>query len=172
MEIPSFEGGWSYTQREMTELFKNITYSKNYSILEFGSGNSTLKIYDFVKKQVDNLTLYSYESNCNYLQSHNEIKFILYDEDDIPNTPIPDMKFDLILIDGPNGYKRSLWYSKIRNNVKPGTVLLVDDFNHYQCFSDELDKNFKYEILSFHDEPFVAYGEHSWKIVNILEPIY
>jgi hypothetical protein len=171
MEIPSFEGRWSYTQREMIELFKNITYSKDYSILEFGSGNSTLKIYDFVKKQVDNLIFYSYESNNNYLQVHNEIKFILYNEDDIPNTSIPDMKFDLILIDGPNGDKRSLWYSKIRSNVKPGTVLLIDDFNHFQCFSDELDKNFKYEILSFHDEPFVAYGEHSWKIVKILDII-
>lgn len=171
MEIPSFEGGWSYTQREMIELFKNITYSKNYSILEFGSGNSTLKIYNHFKKHVENLILYSYESNSNYLQTHDEIKYIIYDEDDITNTYIPDMKFDLILIDGPNGDKRSLWYSKIRSNVKHGTVLLVDDFNHYQCFSDELDKNFKYEVLSFHDEPFVAYGEHSWKIVKILDII-
>jgi len=133
MEIPNFEGGWSYTQREMGELFKNIIYSKNYSILEFGSGNSSLKIYDFFKKHVDNLTFYSYESNSDYLQSHNELKFILYNEDDIQNTPIPNIKFDLILIDGPNGNKRSLWYSKIRNNVKPGTVILIDDFNHYQC---------------------------------------
>ena len=74
-------------------------------------------------------------------------------------------------MDGPNGDKRSLWYSKIRSVVKPGTLLLIDDFNHYKCFSDELDKNFNYELLSFSNEPFVPYGEHSWKIVRIINAI-
>jgi hypothetical protein len=36
MEIPNFLGGWSYTQKEMIELFKHIKYNENYSILEFG----------------------------------------------------------------------------------------------------------------------------------------
>ena len=87
---------------------------------------------------------------------------------DIENTFIPDVQFDLILIDGPNGDKRSLWYSKIKNNVKIGTICLIDDFNHYKCFGEELDRNYEYELLSFSDEPFVPYGEHSWKIVRIL----
>jgi hypothetical protein len=26
---------------------------------------------------------------------------------------------------------------------------------------------FEYEVLSHHEEPFVAYGEHSWKIVRV-----
>jgi hypothetical protein len=33
-DIPQFDGGWSYTQWEMTELFKHITYPEKYSILE------------------------------------------------------------------------------------------------------------------------------------------
>jgi hypothetical protein len=79
-----------------------------------------------------------------------------------------DNNTDLILVDGPHGNKRSQWYPKIRSNVKPGTILLVDDFNHYACFSEELDRNFNYELLSYSNEPFVAYGEHSWKIVRII----
>jgi hypothetical protein len=50
MDIPRFEGGWSYTQKEMTELFKHIVYSPNYAILEFGSGDSTRKLYDHFSK--------------------------------------------------------------------------------------------------------------------------
>lgn len=91
-----------------------------------------------------------------------------YDKDNIEDVLLPTHNFDLILIDDPNGDKRSLWYSKIRGNVKEGTIILIDDFNHYKNFSDELDKNFNYELLSHHDEPFVQYGEHSWKIVKII----
>ena len=168
MELPQFEGGWSYTQKEMTELFKHIIFKTNYSILEFGSGKSTLQLYNFLKKHVETLIFYSYESNKQYLQNHKDINFIYFNENDIVNTCIPDIIFDLILIDGPNGDKRSLWYSKIIKNVVPGTILLIDDFNHFKCFSDELDKNFIYELLSFSDEPPVPYGEHSWKIVKIV----
>jgi hypothetical protein len=94
---------------------------------------------------------------------------MFYDENKIKDVVIPSQKFDLILIDGPNGDKRSLWYANIRENVKEETILLVDDFNHYKCFSDELDKIFTYHLLSFSNEPFVPYGEHSWKIVKIIK---
>ena len=167
MDLPIFNGGWSYSQKEMTELFNHIRYTSPYSILEFGSGDSTIKLYDHFKKYVNNLLFYSYESSSNFFTTHEDIKFILYDEQNIHSAHIPKIKFDLILIDGPNGDKRSLWYSKIRDNVKEGTIILIDDFNHYACFSEELDKNFEYELLSFSDEPFVPYGEHSWKIVKI-----
>lgn len=169
MDIPVFSGGWSYTQKEMTELFKHIKYTPAFSILEFGSGDSTIKLYTHFKKYVENLTFYTYESNPDFRLSNDNINLMMYDEQKIQTLELPPIQFDLILIDGPNGDKRSLWYSKLRNNVKEGTILLVDDFNHYPSFSTELDKNFKYDVLSFHDEPFVPYGEHSWKIVRILK---
>ena len=173
MSEPVFEGGWSYTQREMNELFKHLFYKDKteYKVLEFGSGNSTIKLYDYFKQKVDNVIFYSYESESNFLFSHDKINLLFYDKDNIKDVVLPNEKFDLILIDGPNGDKRSLWYSKIRNNVKEGTIILIDDFNHYKCFSDELDRNFNYELLNLHDEPFVAYGEHSWKIAKIINPL-
>ena len=94
---------------------------------------------------------------------------VFYNDTDINSVSIPDIIFDLILIDGPNGDKRALWYSKIKNNVKEGSIILIDDFNHYSCFSEELDRNFDYELLSFSNEPFVIDGEHSWKIVKIIK---
>jgi hypothetical protein len=170
--LPVFEGGWSYSQKEMTELFNHITYHKNYSILEFGSGDSTIKLHDHFIKHVETLTFYSYESDVGFLKPHEGIQFVHYKESDIASVKIPNMKFDLILVDGPNGDKRALWYSKIRDNVKTGTILLIDDFNHYASFSEELDKNFEYELLSFSNEPPVAYGEHSWKIVRIIRSMF
>lgn len=169
MSVPRFEGGWSYTQKEMNELFKYLFYNnQEYKVLEFGSGDSTIKIYNYLKQKVDNVVFYTYESNQNFVFNHDSINIIFYDENKINDIVIPNQKFDLILIDGPNGDKRSLWYSKIRENVKEGTIILIDDFNHYKCFSEELDINFNYELLSFSDEPFVPYGEHSWKIVKII----
>jgi len=43
----NFSGGWSYTQKEMTELFKCINFdlikeNNSYNILEFGSGKSSI----------------------------------------------------------------------------------------------------------------------------------
>lgn len=169
MDIPTFNGGWSYTQWEMNDLFKHIVYKDSYSILEFGAGDSSTKLFNHFKKYVKNLHYTIYESNFNYLPKNlNDFEVHFYDEDDIEKVPMPNNKFDLILIDGPNGDKRKYWYSKCKSCVKEGTIILVDDFNHYQAFSDELDRNFEYELLEYHDEPFVAYGEHSWKIVKVL----
>lgn len=162
-----FTGGWSYTSEEITELFKHLTFSEEYSVLEFGSGDSTVKLYNKLKEHVENLTYYTYESDISYMRKHDNIKWVHYNENDIQDAQIPDMKFDLIIIDGPGGDKRSLWYSKIRNNIKPGTVVLVDDFNHFQSFSDELDANFEYETLSLQIQPILP-GNKSWKIVKII----
>ena len=54
---------------------------------------------------------------------HTEINLMFYDENNIKDLVLPSQKFDLILIDGPNGDKRSLWYSKIRDHVKEGTII-------------------------------------------------
>ena len=169
MDIPQFNGGWSYTQREMNDLFKHIEYKDNYSIIEFGAGDSSIKLFNHFKKYVKNLNYTIYESNYNYLPSNTcDYDIYFYNEEDIINTTMPSKIYDLVLIDGPNGDKRKYWYSKLKPCIKKGTIILVDDFNHFQSFSDELDKNFEYQLLEYHDEPFIAFGEHSWKIVKII----
>ena len=90
-----------------------------------------------------------------------------YDKDNIEDVLLPTHNFDLILIDGPSGEKRQLWYNKIKNFVKINTIILIDDFNHYKSFGEQLDKHFEYELLSHSDIPFEPFGEHSWKIVKI-----
>jgi UDP-N-acetylglucosamine 2-epimerase (non-hydrolysing) len=158
----TFCGGWSYSQKEMDELFKH-TWS-NMNVLEFGAGDSTLKIFNLLKPS----SYYVYETNPMYVPTTDDITTVLYDQDNIEKLEIDHgVVFDLILIDGPNGEKRKHWFSKLRSCVKPGTIVLIDDFNHYASFGEELDKHFDYELLSFSNEPFKPYGEHSWKIVRI-----
>ena len=171
----SFNGGWSYTNLEMTSLFKNIDLNNNYdnyNILEFGSGDSSIKIHNLFKN-VKNLNYFIFETNTEYLPKNLHLFNVnLYHENDIQNLYIEDyikdnIKFDLILIDGPNGENRKYWFNKIKNFVKIDSIILVDDFNHFYSFGEELDKNYEYEILSYLNIPFLSYGEHSWKIVKV-----
>ena len=175
--INMFNGGWSYTNLEMTALFEHVDVNKqysNYNILEFGGGDSSGKIFSLFQKNVKDLKYFIFESNENYLpENKDQFNITIYDEKDIEKINLEnfiekDIVFDLVLIDGPNGNKRKYWYNKIKFFVKTGTIILVDDFNHYSCFSEELDKNFEYEMLSWLDTPFEPYGEHSWKIVRVI----
>jgi FkbM family methyltransferase len=169
-ELRVFKGGWSYTFLEMTELFKHIPVPQNpnektYRILEFGGGDSSLSLYNLLSRYY-NVEYDIYESNIDFLINDAKLNTTMYDSSTIENISIHNKKYDLILIDGPNGSSRSFWYSKIRNCIKDDTILLIDDFNHYNIFQTELDRNFEYNILSKSDIPFVPYGEHSWRILN------
>jgi len=172
----NFVGGESYTQKEMIELFSYINIDEikirnSYNILEFGSGISSITISE-IFKDIEKFNYYTYESNIEYIQPHERITTIVYDKNNINNLDLKDdikenTVFDLVLVDGPNGESRKLWYNKIKNFVKPGTIILIDDFNHYDSFGIELDNNFEYDLISFSNEPFVPGGEHSWKIVSV-----
>jgi len=185
-DLKIFKGGWSYTFLEMTELFKHIPLNQSntlrtqnasrealfpsdtekiYRVLEFGGGESSLSLYNllnrFYKVEYD-----IYENNIEFLVNNPKLNTIMYDMSKMEEMDIHNKKYDLILIDGPNGSSRSLWYSKIRKCIKDDTILLIDDFNHFNIFQTELDRNFKYNILSKSDIPFIPYGEHSWRILN------
>jgi hypothetical protein len=168
-DIKLFEGGWSYSQKEMRDFFENIFYKENYNILEFGGGNSTKKLYDIFEKYCENICYDVYESNPQFLVNHKKVNTILYKTEEIDSVKILDKKYDVILIDGPNGNLRAKWYSKIREHINYDSIILIDDYNHYKEFETELNNNFNYKVLSASDEPFVPYGEHSWRIITNIQ---
>lgn len=165
-DIEQFEGGWSYTQKEIRDFLKNINYRDSYKILEFGAGNSTKKIYDIISKFCYKIEYDTYETDINYKIIYKNVNTIMYNIDNIDNIILPNKLYDIILIDGPNGVLRSKWYKKIRNNIKYDTIILIDDYNHYIEFENELNNNFNYTILSKSDIPFAPNGEHSWRIIT------
>ena len=122
-----------------------------------------MRLYHF-KKHVENPIFYSYDYI--FLKTHTGVNFMHYNEQYISSIEIPNIKFDLILLDGSTDNRKAL-LSKIKDNVKDGTIIGIDYFKHFECISDQLDINFEYELLGSNNEPFIAYGEHSWTIVRI-----
>jgi hypothetical protein len=168
IDINNFKGGWSYTPNEMRDFLPHLTIKDSYNVLEFGSGDSTKILYDIIERYCKNIEYDTFESDGNYMVNYKKVNTIMYDINNIDNIVIPNKKYDIILIDGPNGVLRSKWYLKIRDNIKYDTILLIDDYNHYKEFEDELNRNFNYFILSKSDIPFVPNGEHSWRILTNL----
>jgi hypothetical protein len=74
-------------------------------------------------------------------------------------------KYDLILVDGPTGVTRKFWYNKLKNNVKSGTIVHIDDYDHYKEFEEQLSENLNYEELYRKSRQFK--GEKSWLTVII-----
>ncbi|OGI08687.1 MAG: hypothetical protein A2Y40_05270 [Candidatus Margulisbacteria bacterium GWF2_35_9] len=58
----------------------------------------------------------------------------------------PNKEIDGIIVDGPHGNGRSLAFSIFYKYMKPGLLVLMDDFDHYP-FLDDLSKLCKYTIL-------------------------
>jgi hypothetical protein len=168
-DIAHFQGGWSYTQNEMLEFLKHINIRDSYKILEFGAGNSTKILYDIIERFCYDIEYDTFENDRNFYVTHKKVNTIMYDVDDIDLVITPNKKYDIIIIDGPNGVLRAKWYNKIRENIKSDTILLIDDYNHYSEFESQLNENFTYNILSKSDVPFVPYGEHSWRILNNIQ---
>lgn len=161
-----FEGGWSYTPNEMKDFLSCIKPKDSYKILEFGSGSSTKVLYDILERFCYEIEYDTYENDIKYKVTHKNVNTIIYDIHKIDEVVTFNKKYDIIIIDGPNGVARAKWYEKIRHNIKSDTIILIDDYNHYIEFENALNTNFNYRILSRSDVPFVPNGEHSWRIIT------
>lgn len=175
--------GWGLSKEALKFLEDLIsTHSLNRAI-EFGSGQSTYFLedlgVDYVSfdndpfyaaqtdkvvfrdlRQLDDDAFYnvitnkvSYFNICNKFPRPKEITtriancFYGLKSGDIKG------KFDLVIIDGPNGNGRSLAFNAIKDNLSPISYLFVDDYNHYPFIEhlkimfphSELIKSFDYD---------------------------
>lgn len=170
-----FQGGWSYMAEEMKNAVSLLPEQDNLNVLEFGCGDSSIKLFNLLSKKW-NVEYKAFESNQNFHVNHIGIHCFIYNENEIENLNIGNKKYDFILIDGPNGALRKFWYSKITQNVKSGTVILIDDWCHYEEFENALINDFgsiiKYEVIETRKEndpnsdPHLGYK--SWKIVKVI----
>ena len=153
--------GWGLSKEALKFLEDLVnTHSLNRAI-EFGSGQSTYFLEDLGVDYVsfDNNPVYaaqtdkvvfrnlrqlddnafdsvitnkvSYFDICNKFPQPEEVTlrtancFYGFEPGDIEG------KFDLVIIDGPNGNGRSLAFNAIKNNLSPISYLFIDDYNHY-----------------------------------------
>jgi hypothetical protein len=141
-------------------------------VLEFGAGESTFQLTKLLTKKNVPFEYHVFENDPLYIKYIDHVTYHYYF---LPNVPCPFSEwanivdqytmpelpvFDLVIVDGPHGVARAQWYSKFKKYVKPGTVILIDDFHHYNEFGNALDKNFKYTtVIEYNQCP-------SWKIIN------
>jgi hypothetical protein len=143
--------------------------------MEFGCGNSSIKLFDLLSLKW-NVKYIAYENNPSYFVDKIGINCILYNIKDIESLNIGNEKYDFILIDGPNGECRKYWYSKLVNNVKSGSIILIDDWCHYKEFEEALVNDFgckvPYDIIEVRKEydpnSDPSLGYKSWKIIKVL----
>lgn len=178
-EVQSFPGGWSLVPEEVYLALKHCRYEKKIKILEFGAGESTIQLTQLLTRKGIPFEYHVFENDSAYIKKIEHVTNHLYFlptlpfhrsnewKDDVAKYNLPELPtFDLIIVDGPHGVARAQWYSKFKKYTKPGTVILIDDFHHYEEFGLALDKNYKYTtIIEYNQTP-------TWKIINDgLEPI-
>lgn len=151
------------TSIQVRELGTILPEQKNISVLEFGAGLTTIKLYEALLTKYDNVKYVTYEDNPIWAPTNQGIEVRMFDRNDLidGNIKIPsDEKYDLIIVDGPDGEIRQHWYSVFKNNTNKGTIIHVDDAFHYLSFESELKRCF----------PNIEYvfevGRDKWIITN------
>lgn len=71
--------------------------------------------------------------------------------------------YDLIILDGPNGNGRNFCFLHIQNHVEKGTIIFIDDYNHYD-FLETCQNLFNTEIMFKHTE---GIGDDNFVIIKV-----
>lgn len=147
-------GKWSLWPVQVSAALNQVDWEKvskrskqELRILEFGAGKGTQVIHQVLTRMGIRMNYLTYENNPKYVPD--VLAGLMCVRYTTPSavTNLKGVKRDIVFIDGPNGVARSLWYPKMRGVVGKGTILVIDDYSHYESFQVELAKNFGYEIL-------------------------
>jgi len=163
MERLILKSGWAYCSEQILQFMPDLLKGEKINIIEFGAGDSSIKIYEYMNQMYNHVSYLCYETSLKWVPNHPDIEAIIYNN--VAEVSLRNQKYDLVLIDGPTGVTRKFWYEKLYNIVEPGTVVHIDDYDHYKEFEEELTKNLKYEELYRRSRKFK--GEKSWLTVKI-----
>ena len=123
-------------------------------VLEFGAGRSTTLIFNALKKKYKNITYVTYETNVKYAPETEGVTVRMHTRKELTLSTISipkDEKYDLVIVDGPDGEDRKYWYPLFVDNVDKGAIVHIDDAFHFPSFEHEFLKSFPHaEILYEH----------------------
>lgn len=157
------QGGWSYCTEQITQLRKDLPNKDTLKVLEFGAGDSSVKIYEYFASFCDQVSYLCYETSTRWAPNHKDIEVVMYSN--VQDVNLREEKYDLILVDGPTGVTRKFWYQKLKPIVQPGTIIHIDDYDHFPEFEKELQRNLSYEEL--YRKSRSRKGEKSWLTVKV-----
>lgn len=210
-------GNFALTEHSVRAFLQTLLSlsQTRYSILELGSGQSTLFLRELIRTGLD-IAVTSYEHDKSWsdfvrdaVRGCDSIQIVecdLRDVDDpiwekifscprmaselwnqysrpvgkeasrdtrmhnafyaIPKNALPHgSHHDGMIVDGPHGNGRSLSFPLLRNYIRPGTIVLMDDYHHYPFLKD-MARIFDYEILESHKHRFSNKG---WALMRITD---
>ena len=161
LELPN--GTYGMTALQVSQIGECLPNKDSINFLEFGAGTTTGKLYNALKTKYNNVNYVTYEDNPKWVPTNKGIDVRLYNKKDLINgsLSIPSYeKYDIVIVDGPNGELRKYWYQIFKDNVKDNTIIHIDDAFHYPSFEDELDSTFKnYDVI-------FGSGRKTWGIGN------
>ena len=135
----------SMTPKQVEQLGTVLPDIESIKVLEFGSGATSTILFNALKTKYENVTYVTYETNEKYAPITEGITVRMHTKDDLINLNISipkTEKYDLIIVDGPDGELRKFWYPLFVDNVKEDTIIHIDDAFHYPSFKTEFEINF------------------------------
>lgn len=158
----NLKSGWSYCSEQILQFEEDLVEGP-LNVLELGAGDSSIKIKNYLKESGREISYLCYETNSSFAPQDGEIEVVMYSR--VEETDLREEKYDLVLVDGPTGVTRKFWYEKLKEVVKSGTIVHIDDYDHYTEFEEELKKHLTYEEL--YRKSRKVKGEKSWLTVKI-----
>lgn len=177
-EILEFGGGQStlfWNQYNLKNLF--ITTFEHdkfwFNELKEKLTSNQINLKHMPLKQINDSIRNNMFENINDVENLYIQNSTLIDDSESSNTRIKnafysweklDRKIDGIVLDGPHGNGRSLLFPLIKDYIKVGTVILLDDYNHYP-FLDDLRNIADFEIIQ---ERVYNYSNKAWIVLEII----
>jgi len=76
---------------------------------------------------------------------------------------------DLLILDGPNGNGRSAVFPLLANNLKTGSIILIDDLDHYD-FKTKMEQVLNVETLAEVRDPRI-HPLYSWGLYRVVSKL-
>ena len=153
---------------QIEQLGEFLPNTLSIRVLEFGAGGSTTLIFEALKKKYKNVTYVTYETNAKYAPTTQGLTVRMHTRDELADATISipkNEKYDLVIVDGPDGDHRKYWYPLFVDNVGAGAIVHIDDAFHFPSFEHEFLKSFPHaEILDEHGRSldYSRRGHNCW----------
>lgn len=162
----AFPGGWSLKPDSMLCALRALGTDAGKAILNLGDGEGTRGLRSLCR----DATVVSYENDPGYIQPGGWC--CLWREFPRSILPAPysaDGRYDLVIVDGPHGTDRQFWYPLLPAVTRPGTIVVIDDVGHFECFENALAATFRFESLG----EYRRYERRfeTWLVVKLIDTV-
>jgi hypothetical protein len=152
---PNFEyTGWELSPKCLETIQEEIIDRDfhNLNIIEFGSGKSTQVLLDFKNQEPYPFSgvLDTFDCDPKYAHPYANIREIIsydgrivsfgndYSFYDIREGDLRAERYNLVILDGNHGAGRSVAWNYLKDRLGRGTLVVIDDFDHYPFIEDFL----------------------------------